>query len=60
MDPASSATPQVNPLSLVNASGASIPSGSIQATFGEITDPTQIPPIQRMSLMFTIEKERTN
>jgi hypothetical protein len=62
IDPASSApsaTP-VNPLNLVNASNTPIPSGSIQATFGEITDPTKIPPIQRMSLMLTIEKERTN
>jgi hypothetical protein len=60
VDPASSATPQVNPLNLVNASNTSIPAGSITASFSEITDPTKIPPIQRMSLMFTIEKERTN
>jgi hypothetical protein len=60
VDPASSATPPVNPLNLVNASGTPMPVGSIQANFIEITDPTLVPPIQRMSLMFTIEKERTN
>jgi hypothetical protein len=60
VDPTSSATPLANPLSLVNASGTSIPASSISATLSEITDPALIPPIPRMSLMFTIEKERTN
>jgi hypothetical protein len=60
IDPSSSATPVANPLSLVNASGTPIPASSISATLSEITDPTMIPPIPRMSLMFTIEKERTN
>jgi hypothetical protein len=60
VDPTSSATPQVNPLSLVNASGSAIPTASVSANFSEITDPTLIPPIPRLTLMFTIEKERTN
>jgi hypothetical protein len=60
VDPISSATPPVNPLGLVNASGTPIPPASVSASLSEITDPTLIPPIARMSLMFTIEKERTN
>jgi hypothetical protein len=61
IDPISSATtPMVNPLGLVNASGTPIPPASVSAILTEITDPTLIPPIARMSLMFTIEKERTN
>jgi hypothetical protein len=60
VDPTSSATPAVNPLSLVNGANTPIPTTSISANFTEITDPTKIPPIPRMSLMFTIEKERTN
>jgi hypothetical protein len=60
LDPTSSATPVANPLSLVNASGTAIPASSISANLSEITDPTLIPPISRTSLMFTIEKERTN
>jgi hypothetical protein len=59
--PGSTATPTpANPLSLVNAYATPIPASSITANFTEITDPTLIPPIQRLSLMFTIEKERTN
>jgi hypothetical protein len=59
--PGSAATPvPVNPLSLVNAAGTAIPVSSISATFGEITNPALIPPIPRLSLMFTIERERTN
>ncbi len=60
VDPTSSATPPVNPLGLINASGTPIPPTSVSASLSEITDPTLIPPIARMSLMFTIEKERTN
>jgi hypothetical protein len=60
VDPASSATPAVNPLSLAYASGTPIPASSISTNLSEIILPAQIPPIQRMSLMFTIEKERTN
>jgi hypothetical protein len=53
-------SPIVNPLSLVNATGTPIPASSISTNLIEITDPTLIPPIPRLSLMFTIEKERTN
>jgi hypothetical protein len=60
VDPTSSSTPPVNPLGLVNASGTPIPPASVSAILSEITDPNQVPPIARMSLMFTIEKERTN
>jgi hypothetical protein len=65
VDPTSTPTPgsslaSVNPLSLVNASGTPIPSSSISTNLVEITDPTLIPPIPRLSLMFTIEKEHTN
>jgi hypothetical protein len=60
VDPSSNAMLLTNPLSLVNASGTPIPATSISANLSEITDPTLIPPISRMSLMFTIEKERTN
>ena len=65
VDPIATPTPgsnpsSVNPFSLVNASGTPIPVSSISANFNEITDPTKIPPIPRLSLMFTIEKERTN
>jgi hypothetical protein len=59
--PGSAATPPiVNPLRLVNATGTPIPASSISATFGEITNPALIPPIPRLTLMFTIERERTN
>jgi hypothetical protein len=60
VDPSSSVAPVANPFSLVNASNTPIPPGSISTNLIEITDPLQIPPIPRMSLMFTIEKERTN
>jgi hypothetical protein len=60
VDAVSSGTPPVNPLSLANAFGTPIPAGAVSAQLTEITDPARIPPITRMSLMFTIEKERTN
>jgi hypothetical protein len=58
LDPISSATPKVNPVTLSTATGTLFTPNL--ATLSEITDPTLIPPITRMSLMFTIEKERTN
>jgi hypothetical protein len=60
MDPTSSATPPVNPFSLVTGSNTSIPASSISTNLTEITNPNLVPPIPRMSLMFTVEKERTN
>jgi hypothetical protein len=64
VDPASSGTPgptptpAVNPTSFTTATGTQFTPNS--ATLGEIIDPLLIPPITRMSLLFTIEKERTN
>jgi len=66
VDAASSGTPgptvtPVYPLSLSNATGTVIPATNVTGTFGEITFPTQqLPPITRLNLMFTIEKERTH
>ena len=60
VDPASSSTAAVNPLNLVTGSNTAIPASSITANLNEITNPTLVPPIPRLSLMFTIEKERTN
>ena len=57
--PGPSATPMVYPLSLSNATGTGIPATDVTGTFGEITVPAQLPPITRLSLLFTIEKERT-
>jgi hypothetical protein len=61
--PLSSPTPG-SPLSFADADGTSIStsSGSNTFTLTEITDPTtvQMPPITRLTLLFTVEKERTN
>jgi hypothetical protein len=53
------ATP-MNPLSFTSFNGSSIGSSNTTATLTEVTDPTQIPPITVLNLLFTIEKERTN
>jgi hypothetical protein len=58
--PAPSPSPAVNPLSFKSSDGSSIPSSNITATLNEVTDPTKIPPITALNLLFTIEKERTN
>jgi hypothetical protein len=50
----------VNPLSFTNVTGGSIGSSNTSATLTEVTDPTKIPPITALNLLFTIEKERTN
>jgi hypothetical protein len=50
----------VNPLSFTSGNGSSIASSNTTATLTEVTDPTQIPPITALNLLFTIEKERTN
>jgi len=59
--PSPSPTP-ANPLRFVDAANnaVSISSTSNQFTLTEITDPTtkQMPPITRLTLLFTIEKER--
>jgi hypothetical protein len=50
----------VNPLSFKSGNGNQIGSSVTAATLSEVTDPTQIPPITVLNLLFTIEKERTN
>jgi hypothetical protein len=50
----------VNPLSFTSNNGGSIASSNTSATLTEVTDPTKIPPITALNLLFTIEKERTN
>jgi hypothetical protein len=50
----------VNPLSFTNVNGGSIGLSNTTATLTEVTDPTKIPPITALNLLFTIEKERTN
>jgi hypothetical protein len=54
--PGPSPTP-VNPLSFTNVNGGSIGSSNTTATLTEVTDPTLIPPITALNLLFTIEKE---
>jgi hypothetical protein len=56
---AASPTP-VNPLSFTSGNGTSISSSNTTATLTEVIDPTLIPPITALNLLFTIEKERTN
>ncbi len=52
--------PTVNPLSFTSGNGTLISSNNTTATLTEVTDPTLIPPITALNLLFTIEKERTN
>ena len=50
----------LNPLSFSNYNGTSSGLTPTSAALIEITDPTQIPPITALNLLFTIEKERTH
>jgi hypothetical protein len=50
----------VNPLSFTSGNGTSISSSITAATLTEVTNPTLLPPITALNLLFTIEKERTN
>jgi hypothetical protein len=50
----------VNPLNFTNGNGISISSNITKATLTEVTNPTLLPPITALNLLFTIEKERTN
>jgi hypothetical protein len=47
----------VNPLSFTSANGNPIGLSNTTATLTEVTDPTKIPPITALNLLFTIEKE---
>jgi hypothetical protein len=56
--PSPSPTPTpVNPLSFTNAQGNSIGLSNTTTTLTGVTDPTKIPPITALNLLFTIEKE---
>jgi hypothetical protein len=50
----------VNPLNFTNVNGNPIGLSNTNATLTEVIDPTKIPPITALNLLFTIEKERTN
>jgi hypothetical protein len=62
IDPASTSSSAGSPLTFTDADGTVISTSSGNNTFslGEITDPTVMPPITRLTLLFTVEKERTN
>jgi hypothetical protein len=47
----------VNPLNFTNVNGNPIGLSNTNATLTEVTNPTQIPPITALNLLFTIEKE---
>ena len=51
-----------NPLNFVDGANHAVSPSSANNTFtlNEIIDPTQVPPITQLTLLFTIEKERTN
>jgi hypothetical protein len=55
----SSATP-INPLSFSNAAGNSITGAGNTYKLNAITNPRGLPPITRLNLLFTVEKERPN
>jgi hypothetical protein len=51
-----------SPLQFLDAAGNKVSTSTNTFTLTEITDPTalQMPPITRLTLLFTIERERTN
>jgi hypothetical protein len=53
-------TAVVNPLSFSNGANAPISPANNTFILSEATTPSMIPPITRLNLLFTIEKERTN
>jgi len=53
-------TAVVNPLSFNNGANTPISPANNTFTLKEATTPPMIPPITRLNLLFTIEKERTN
>jgi hypothetical protein len=52
--------PAVNPLAFVNAANNFIVGAGNTYTLNALTDPTKLPPIMRLNLLFTVEKERPN
>src|ERR1700730_9399412 len=60
-NPSPSSTPS-NALYFVDGANNAVSPSSGKNTFNlnEIIDPTQVPPITQLTLLFTIEKERTN
>ena len=50
----------VNPLAFVNAANSSIVGTGNSYQLNALTDPTKLPPIMRLNLLFTVEKERPN
>src|SRR3984893_5552683 len=50
----------VNPLSFVNGANSVITGAGNTYTLKAITNPKGLPPITRLNLLFTIDKERTN
>jgi hypothetical protein len=50
----------VNPLSFVNAADSLITGAGNTYQLKAITNPKGLPPITRLNLLFTVEKERTN
>jgi hypothetical protein len=57
--PQNSAT-AVNPLAFVNAANDFIVGPGNSYRLNALTDPTKLPPIMRLNLLFTVEKERPN
>jgi hypothetical protein len=53
-------TTAVNPLSFSNAAGNSITGPGNTYKLNAITNPRGLPPIMRLNLLFTVEKERPN
>ena len=50
----------VNPLNFVNGANVAITGAGNTYQLNAITNPKGLPPITRLNLLFTIDKERTN
>jgi hypothetical protein len=50
----------VNPLAFANAANTAIVGAGNSYQLNAITDPTKLPPVMRLNLLFTVEKERPN
>lgn len=59
--PTPGSTPAVvNPLNFVNGASTSITGAGNNYSLNAISNPRSLPPITRLNLLFTVEKERTN